>query len=45
MGHRHFLTKTLARVRTEMNLHVLAYNKKRIIRIVGIKPMIEAIQG
>ena len=26
MGWTHFLTKTLARVRTEMSLHVLAYN-------------------
>ncbi|MFT7213852.1 MAG: transposase [Granulosicoccus sp.] len=45
MGRTHFLTKTLARVRTEISLHVLAYNMKRMIRIVGIKPMIEAIQG
>lgn len=26
MGSTHFLTKTLPRVRTEMSLHVLAYN-------------------
>jgi transposase len=45
MGHTHFLTKTLDRVKTEMSLHVLSYNMKRMIRIVGIKPMIEAIQG
>jgi hypothetical protein len=45
MGHTHFLTKTLARARTEMSLHVLAYDMKRMIRIVGIKTMIEAIQG
>jgi transposase len=44
MGHTHFLTKTLARVQTEMSLHVLAYNMKRMIRIVGIKPLIKAIQ-
>ena len=29
MGWTHFLTKTLARVRTEMSLHVLAYNLSR----------------
>src|ERR1022692_1327033 len=29
MGAVHFLTRTLARVRTEMSLHVLAYNLKR----------------
>ncbi|MBA2352879.1 MAG: hypothetical protein H0V78_14160 [Burkholderiales bacterium] len=35
--HRpHFLTKTLARVSTEMSLHVLAYNLKRLMRILGI---------
>lgn len=44
MGHTHFLTKTLARVQTEMSLHVLAYNMKRMIRIVGIKPLIKAMQ-
>ena len=33
MGWTHFLTKTLARVRTEMSLHVLAYNLKRVMRI------------
>jgi hypothetical protein len=30
MGSTHFLTKTLPRVSTEMSLHVLAYNMKRI---------------
>lgn len=29
MGHSQLLTKTLPRVRTEMSLHVLAYNLKR----------------
>jgi len=36
MGWTHFLTKTLSRVRTEMSLHVLAYNLKRVMRILGI---------
>jgi transposase len=31
MGATHFLTKTLPRVSTEMSLHVLAYNMKRVI--------------
>jgi hypothetical protein len=26
MGYTHFLAKTLPRVKTEMSLHVLAYN-------------------
>ena len=44
MGATHFLTRTLDRVSTEMSLHVLAYNMKRVIRIVGVRPLIEAIQ-
>lgn len=43
MGATHFLTKTLPRVRTEMNLHVLAYNLKRVIQIMGVEPFIRAI--
>jgi hypothetical protein len=31
MGSPHFLTRTLKRVSTEMRLHVLAYNIKRVI--------------
>jgi hypothetical protein len=31
MGSTHFLTRGLARVGTEMALHVLGYNFKRII--------------
>src|SRR5882757_2942422 len=31
MGATHFLTKTLPRVSTEMSLHVLAYNLKRVV--------------
>src|SRR5712691_8835982 len=33
MGSTHFLTRTLKRVSTEMSLHVLAYNIKRVIAI------------
>lgn len=36
MGSTHFLTKTLEKVRTEMSLHVLAYNLKRMIQILGV---------
>jgi hypothetical protein len=32
MGSTHFLTKTLDRVNTEMSLHVLAYNMKRMMQ-------------
>jgi transposase len=45
MGATHFLTRTLKRVSTEMSLQVLAYNMKRVIRILGIKPLMEAIRA
>ena len=44
MGSTHFLTKTLEKVRTEMSLHVLAYNIKRLIQMLGVGPLIHAIQ-
>ena len=44
MGSTHFLTKTLPKVRTEMSLHVLAYNLKRVMKILGVVPLMEAIQ-
>jgi transposase len=43
MGSTHFLTKTLEKVKTEMSLQVLAYNMKRMINILGVKPLIRAI--
>lgn len=43
MGASHFLTRTLQRVRTEMSLHVLAYNLKRVMRILGIGGMLKAL--
>jgi hypothetical protein len=45
MGYTHFQTKTLKRVSTEMSLHVLAYNLKRVVNIMGILPLIEAIEA
>lgn len=44
MGSTHFLTKTLPNVKTEMSLHVLSYNIKRMIKILGVKALISAIQ-
>ncbi len=44
MGATHFLTRTLDKVRTEMSLHVLAYNLKRMITIFGMGPLMEAIR-
>jgi hypothetical protein len=45
MGSIHFLTRTLNRVNTEMSLHVLAYNLKRVMNILGTKSLIRAIQA
>jgi len=45
MGATHFLTKTMKRVSTEMSLHVLAYNLKRVMNIMGIGALIEAIRA
>jgi transposase len=44
MGHTHFLTKDLEKVKTEMSLGVLAYNLKRMIAM-GVKPLIAAIRA
>ena len=43
MGATHFLTRTLPRVRTEMSLHVLAYNLKRAMNILGTRTLLRAI--
>ncbi len=45
MGSAHFLTTTLKKVRTEMSLHVLAYNLKRVTRILGTGALIEAMRA
>jgi hypothetical protein len=41
MGSTHFLMKTLAKVKTEMSLHVLAYNLKRMVSVLGVGPPAE----
>ncbi|HEX3407491.1 MAG TPA: IS1182 family transposase, partial [Caulobacteraceae bacterium] len=45
MGATHFKTKTLAKVRTEMSLQVLAYNLKRMLALYGVRPLIAAMQA
>ncbi len=45
MGYTHFQMRTLERVSAEMSLHVLAYNLKRVMNIMGVGALIEAIQG
>ncbi len=43
MGSNHFLMKTLENVSTEMSLHVLAYNMKRVMNLIGTRKLLEAI--
>ncbi|GLU38376.1 hypothetical protein Pssp01_24690 [Pseudomonas sp. NBRC 100443] len=45
MGATHFLTKTLPRVSTEMSLHVLAYNLKRLMSIFGVSGAMGALRA
>ena len=45
MGSTHFLTRTLPRVQAEMSLHVLAYNLKRVMRIVGTEKMLQIMRA
>ena len=45
MGSAHFLMTTLKKVSTEMSLHVLAYNLKRVINILGTGALMEAMRA
>ena len=45
MGATHFLMKTLPKVATEMALAVLGYNLTRVINIVGVARMMEAVRA
>jgi transposase len=45
MGATHFLMKRLKNVRTEMALSVLAYNLTRVMNILGIAPLIQAMRA
>jgi hypothetical protein len=44
MGATHFLTSGLEHVKTEMSMHVLAYDFKRLIAILGMADMMKAIR-
>jgi len=44
MGLAHFLMRALLHVSTEMSLHVLAYNFKRVICIMGIAKTLKAVK-
>lgn len=45
MGATHFQMRTLNNASTEMSLHVLAYNLKRVMKIIGIIPLMEAMKA
>ena len=45
MGATHFLMKRLRNVSTEMSLHVLAYNLKRVMQILGVVPLMQAMRA
>jgi transposase len=44
MGSTHFLMRGLKHVATEMSLHVLAYNFKRVIKLLGMAKTIRAMR-
>jgi hypothetical protein len=45
MGATHFVMKGLPNVRAEMSLHVLAYNLRRVINIIGVPTLIAELQA
>ena len=45
MGSTHFLMKRLPNVQTEMSLHVLAYNLRRAINVLGVPRIMEQLQA
>lgn len=44
MGAAHFTMKGLANVSTEISLHILAYNLRRVMAILGVQGMMRAIE-
>jgi transposase len=44
MGSGHFTMKGLAHVSTEISLHVLAYNMRRVMAILGIADMLKSLR-
>jgi transposase len=44
MGSTHFLMKRLPNVQAEMSLHVLAYNLRRAINVLGVAKIMEQLQ-
>jgi Transposase DDE domain len=44
-GATQFLMKTLPKVVTEMALHVLSYNRTRVMNIMGVQPLMAAMRA
>ena len=44
-GYTHFLTRGLVSVNTEDKLHLLAYNLRRVISILGVEEIVRAHKG
>lgn len=44
MGYTHFLTRRMVNVGTEMSLHVLAYNLRRVLNILGFAGTMSAVK-
>ncbi|MBN9277118.1 MAG: transposase, partial [Hyphomicrobium sp.] len=44
MGATHFKMRTLANVATEIALHVLAYNMMRVMAVLGVPRLVEAMR-
>jgi len=45
MGSAHFLTKRIPNVATEFSLQVLAYNMKRVMQILGVPVLLQAMRA
>lgn len=45
MGYTHFQMRTLERVSAEMSLHILAYNMKRVMNIMGVATLMDIMQA
>lgn len=45
MGRRHFKTRTLKNVAAEASLHILAYNIKRAVALLGTTKLAAAMQA
>lgn len=45
MGATHFLCRGLPRVSAEMSLHVLAYNMKRVMKLIGAGSLIQTLRA